>query len=128
MPPIKMYRHFHYRAMPQLSHFQAIFRKKKNCCQNKIADLKKKRSSNKNYKGPFCRCWGAPDCPRDPQTRGTPWDFSHLVSYTASPPLHVAITHKNQSTIFKNHHQREFVLNIFKIIFTPIKWQFKYKI
>jgi hypothetical protein len=45
--------------------------------QNSSADEKKK-AINKN-------CWGAPVYLRDSQTRGAPWDFSHLVIWPVRP-------------------------------------------
>jgi hypothetical protein len=87
---------------PQIN-FGRIFirgapKKKKKCCW-----LKNKKK--KHYKGAIAAaqtgsshelkwsqkkkkrswCWEAPDCHRDPQTRGAPWDFSHLVIWPVRP-------------------------------------------
>jgi hypothetical protein len=74
--------------------------KKKNCCKNKIADLKKQKTAAQtesrrpnrklttnqaDLKKNRSWCWGAPDCLRGPQSRGTPWDFSHLVIWLVRP-------------------------------------------
>jgi hypothetical protein len=45
------------------------------------ADLKKKKKRS--------WCWGAPDCLRGPQSRGAPWDFSHLVIWPVRPWQHL---------------------------------------